>query len=131
MKYAWITLLLALGFAGGYLTCTLTSKTPQTHRVAFDGDDLRSLAPESQILALSSGDPNEDVEQALRKGDRRYIAIHRRSVVPGVEGNPGDTKFIVAPSDYVTSFAQAQLLTLTKNYAAEYNKCLQAKLTAK
>lgn len=131
MKYAWILLLLAVGFAGGYITCTLASKSPPTPRIAFDGDDLRSLDPASQILGLCFAEPDDDVEQALRKGDKRYIAIHRRSVVPGIEGNPAETKFIVVPSDYVTSFAQEQLISLTQNYASEYNKHLPAQLATK
>jgi hypothetical protein len=131
MKYARIILLLVVGFAGGYVASTLAGKASQHRRVAFHEDGQQSLDPETQILALSLGEPDEDVEQALRKGDKRYIAIQRHSVVPGVEGNPGDTKFIIAPSDYVASFAQEQLVTLTRNYASEYNKCLQAKLAAK
>jgi hypothetical protein len=131
MKYARILLLLAVGFAGGYVASTLVSKTPQPRSIVFHGDGDQSLDPESQLLALSLSEPDEDVEQALRRGDKRYIAIHRHSVVPGIEGNPGNTKLIIAPSDYVTSFAQEQLLTLTQNYASEYNKCLQAKLATK
>jgi hypothetical protein len=131
MKYAWIILFLAVGFAGGYVASTVACKTPQNRSIAFYGDNRDSLDPESQILALCTAKPDEDVEQALREGDNRYIAIHRHSAVPGFEGIPGDTKLIIAPSDYVASFAQSQLLTLTENYASEYNKCLQAKLTAK
>jgi hypothetical protein len=90
------------------------------------------------ITRLDNADPGKDVDEALRKGDRRFVGIRGLSTyVPGVDKFDEHYKvtygvrIILMARDFVRSPQLERLNEAAVRYAASYNRLLLARIRSK
>jgi len=89
-----------------------------------------------QLQRLRGADPAQDLEEAWKQGDRRFIGVNgvAGSEVLGIK-NPMDplilrngVNMIPGTADFITSHEQDELQELATRYAIRYNRLLMSRL---
>jgi hypothetical protein len=85
----------------------------------------------AELAAIESADPAHDAQQAIARGDMRFVGIMEYSVLtPGVEDwsvvDRHGVRIVEGTSDVVRCYEQARLTEIAEQYAAAYNRTILA-----